>query len=428
MPTVADIPPVIATWQREGLTPVPATERIATLDVLRGFALFGILTVNMMGFSWPVEMMMMRADFWDAPIDVLADGAIQFLAEGKFYPLFAFLFGVGAALQMERAESLGAKFTGRFCRRLLVLLGFGLAHALLLWEGDILVWYALCGFLLLPFRQRQPKTVLIWAFICLLLPALFILLIWALLAGLSLIPEFAKSIQEAWTQEPEAYTWQIEESIRIFAQGSYAEIFAERFSNLLYMWMVGLFYVPTFFAMFLVGLYAGKRRLLQDFVPNAGRIRQVLLWGLLIGVPANLFYAAGMAITDMTDVRFVWLLCHAVLIVGGPALSLAYAAAVVLLLQREFWQRALRCIATTGRMALSNYLLQSLICTTIFYSYGLGLFGAVGRATGLALACLIYVVQVGISVWWLRRFQFGPMEWLWRTLTYGKRQPMRRPT
>jgi uncharacterized protein len=426
MHTAADIPPVISAWQREALTPVSAPERIATLDVLRGFALFGILTVNMMGFSWPVEMMMMRADFWDAPIDVVADGAIQFLAEGKFYPLFAFLFGLGAALQMERAEARGAKFTGRFCRRLLVLLAFGLTHALLLWEGDILVWYALCGFLLLPFRQRQPRTVLIWAFICLLLPALFILMIWALLAGLSLIPEFAKSIQEALTQEPEAYTWQIEESIRIFAQGSYAEIFAERFSNLLYMWMVGLFYVPTFFAMFLVGLYAGKRRLLQDFVANAGRIRQALLWGLIIGMPANLFYAAGMAITDMTDVRFVWLLCHAVLIVGGPALSLAYAAALVLLLQSDGWQRALHGIASAGQMALSNYLLQSLICTTIFYSYGLGLFGSVGRATGLALAGLIYVVQVGISVWWLKRFQFGPMEWLWRTLTYGKRPPMRR--
>jgi uncharacterized protein len=426
MQTVADIPPVISVWQREALTPVPPQERIAMLDVLRGFALFGILTVNIIGFSWPEEIMMMRADFWEAPVDVVADGAIQFLAEGKFYPLFAFLFGLGAALQMERAESRGAKFTGRFCRRLLVLLAIGLAHALLLWEGDILVWYALCGFLLLPFRQRQPRTVLIWAFICLLLPALFILMIWALLAGLSLIPEFAKSIQEALTQEPEAYTWQLEESIRIFAQGSYGEIFAERLSNLLYMWVVGLFYVPTFFAMFLVGLYAGKQRLLQDFAVHAGRIRQVLLWGLIVGVPANLFYAAGMAITDMTDVRFVWLLCHAVLIVGGPALSLAYAAALVLLLQSEFWQRGLRGIASTGRMALSNYLLQSLICTTIFYSYGLGLFGSVGRATGLALAVLIYVVQVGISVWWLKRFQFGPMEWLWRTLTYGKRQPMRR--
>lgn len=427
MQTAADIPPVIAAWQREALTPVAPQERIASLDVLRGFALFGILTVNMIGFSWPVEIMVLRADFWESPVDAVADGAIQFLAEGKFYPLFAFLFGLGAALQMERAESLGAKFTGRFCRRLLVLLGFGLAHALLLWEGDILVWYALCGFLLLPFRKRQPTTVLIWALICLLLPALFILMIWALLVGLSLIPEFAKAIQEALTQDPEAYTWQLEETIRIFAQGSYAEIFAARFSNLLYMWMVGLFYVPTFFAMFLVGLYAGKRRLLQDSAAHAGRIRQVLFWGLIVGVPANLFYAASMAMSDMADVRFVWLLGHAVLTVGGPALSLAYAAALVLLWQLAFWQRALRWIASTGRMALSNYLLQSFICTTIFYSYGLGLFGSVGRATGLGLAILIYVAQVGFSVWWLQRFQFGPMEWLWRTLTYGKRQPMRRP-
>lgn len=426
MQTATDIPPVISTWQREAVTPVAADERIETLDVLRGCALFGILIVNMTAFSWPVDQMMMRQQFWETRTDVIADWTVRFLAEGKFYPLFAFLFGLGAAIQMERAESRGANFAGRFCRRLFVLLGIGLAHGLLLWEGDILVWYALSGFLLLAFRERKPKTPLIWAAICLLIPALLITLLWMLLAGLSLVPEIARVIQKELAQEQGTAALQIEETIRVFALGSYGEIFAERVGNLVVMWLVGVFYVPTFFAMFLLGLYAGKRGIFQNIEANLGLIRRVLGWGLAIGLPASLFHAIGMAVSDLSDVRFVWLISQAFVAVGGPAQSLAYAAAITLMLRRVRWKSWLRPIAAAGRMALTNYLLQSLICTTIFYSYGLGLFGLVGRATGLGLAVVICATQVAFSVWWLKRFRFGPMEWLWRTLTYGKRQPMRR--
>lgn len=424
MQTAAAIPPVISTWPRPALTPVAAGERIATLDVLRGFALFGILTVNMAGFSWPMEMMMMRQIFWETRPDAIADWAVRFLAEGKFYPLFAFLFGLGAAIQMERAETYGANFTARFCRRLLTLFGFGLAHALLVWEGDILVWYAAGGFLLLPFRKRKPRTLLIWAALCLLIPTLFILVFWVLLAGASLVPEIATGIQKELVAETDASARQIEETIRVFSRGSYAEIFTERVRNLVYMWLMGIFYVPGIFVMFLLGFYAGQRRLLQNVEANAGWLGRVLAWGLLIGLPANLIYTLGMAASDLSDVRFGWLLSQVFVGIGGPAQSLAYAAAITLLLRRDRWKRWLCLIAAAGRMALSNYLLQSLVCTTIFYSYGLGLFGSMGRAAGLGLTVAIYALQVGLSVWWLNRFQLGPMEWLWRTLTYGQRQPM----
>lgn len=426
MSTAATIPPVISAWQRPALTPVAAGERIATLDVLRGFALFGILTVNMAGFSWPLEMMMMGQQFWQTRPDAIADCAVRFLAEGKFYPLFAFLFGLGAAIQMERAETCGANFTARFCRRLLTLLGFGLAHALLLWEGDILVWYAAGGFLLLPFRNRQPRTLLIWAALCLLIPTLLILLFWALLAVVSLVPEFATGIQKELVAEAAASARQIEDSISVFSMGSYAEIFTERIGNLVYMWLMGIFYMPGIFAMFLLGLYAGNRRLLPEVEAKAGWLRRVFAWGLIIGLPANLIYTVGMAASDLSDVHFGWLLCQAFVGIGGPAQSLAYAAGITLLLRCDAWKRRLASIAAAGRMALSNYLLQSLVCTTIFYSYGLGLFGSMGRAAGLGLTVAIYASQVGFSVWWLNRFQFGPLEWLWRTLTYGKWQPMRR--
>jgi uncharacterized protein len=347
------------------------------------------------------------------------------MAEGKFYPLFALLFGWGVALQMERAERRGASFAGRFCRRLVTLLGFGLAHALLLWEGDILVWYAICGFLLLPFQSCQPRTGLIWALGCLALAALMQFGLWALLAGLALIPEMAVELQKAMGQDPEVYREMLADAVAVFGQGSYREIFVARFFNVLHLWMVSGFYVPVFFAMFLLGWYAGKRRLLQELEANLGFFRRVFWGGLIVGVPLNGLYVAGMAVSNLYDLRFLWLLGQAFLVLGGPALSLAYAAGLVLLLRRNFWRNAFRAVAVAGRMPLSNYLLQSLICTTIFYSYGLGLFGAMDRITSLALAGLIYVAQVAFSLWWLKRFQFGPMEWLWRTWTYGRRPQLR---
>ena len=111
--------------------------------------------------------------------------------------------------------------------------------------------------------------------------------------------------------------------------------------------------------------------------------------------------------------------------VGAPALSFFYASAILLLFQRTAWQRHLAPLAAVGRTALSNYLLQSVICTTIFYSYGFGLYGRIGQPAGVALTFLIFALQIPVSVWWLRHFRFGPVEWLWRTLTYGKLQPMR---
>jgi len=428
MQDTTDIPPIISDCQREPLKPVAAGERIETLDVLRGLALFGILTVNLAAFSWPYEYMFWQREFWDSRADAVVDWLIRFLAEGKFYPLFSFLFGLGAAIQMERADCRGAPFAGRYCRRLFVLLAIGIAHAVFIWDGDILVSYALCGFLLLPFRERRPKTILIWAFVCLLIPALLIVLSWSLLAVLSLVPEMATAIQKGFDAQYGTYDEQrkaVEEIIRVFGSGSYAEILRERLGNLVYMWLVAIFYAPGFLGLFLLGLYAGKRRIFRDIEGNARLIRHVLIWGMVIGLPLNFFNAVCVA-TGLTNQHFLWLLNYGLVEIGGPAQGLAYAAALSLLLRSERWKQRLRIIRTAGKMALSNYLLQSLICTTIFYSYGFGLFGTVGPVTRLGLTMLIFVAQLAFSAWWLNHFQFGPMEWLWRTLTYGKLQPVRR--
>ena len=428
MEVSADIPPIIADYQREPLRPVPASDRIETLDILRGFALLGILLVNMGAFSWPNAYTLWQRYFWDSRADAAVDWLVRLLAEGKFYPLFSFLFGLGAAIQMERADCRGAPFSGRYCRRLLVLLAIGITHALLIWDGDILVTYAVCGFLLLPFRKRQPKTVLIWSLVCLLIPALLMILLWALLAGLSLVPHTG-TIIEKWFDNPygsyEDQRETIEEIIRVFSSGSYGEILRERWRNVMNMWVVALFYVPEFLGLFLLGLYAGKRRIFRDIEGNKPLIRQVLLWGMVIGLPLNFFNAICMA-TTLANQHFLWLLSYSFAGISGPALGLAYAAGLTMLLCSNQWHLWLRIIGPAGKMALSNYLFQSLVCTTIFYSHGFGLFGAVGPAMRLVPTVLIFVGQVAFSTWWLKRFQFGPMEWIWRSLTYGKRQPMRR--
>ena len=422
---MSSIPPVISIAGREALEPVAATERIETLDVLRGFALFGILLVNMTLFSWPVYRVLIAEQAWATRTDVIADWIVRFLAEGKFYPLFSFLFGLGMTIQLERAGTRGANFVRLFCRRLLALLGIGLAHAFLIWEGDILVWYALLGFLLLAFRQRRPRTLLVWAAIFLLIPVAICALIWGLFAVGSLLPEIAQVIETEMAREGESYARLAEENLRVFAHGSLAEIFAARASNVVFMWRFTWFFAPTLFAMFLLGVYAGQRRIPQDTEANLAFLRRTLVWGLVVGLPANAVYAVTFGLRNPLNVNLIWVISAGLVALGGPALGLSYAAAITLLLRRDHWRNKLRPVAAAGRMALSNYLFQSLVCTTIFYSYGLGWYGSMGRTTGLGLAAAIYVAQVLLSVWWLKRFRFGPAEWLWRTLTYGQRQPMR---
>ncbi len=417
-------PPVISEWQTAALHPVRGRERLVTLDVLRGFALFGILTVNMIAFSWPMDVMYLRHEFWETRADVIADWWVRFLAEGKFYPLFSFLFGFGAAIQMERAQQHGARFVGRYCRRLVVLLGIGLVHAIFIWDGDILVWYAICGFVLIPFQQCSQKLILILAASGILLPVLLTAASWVFMLLLALIPGAHDEIQKAlgdFAVSDEA----IQETIRIFSSGSLGEVFVARLKNLLYMWMIGSFYVPAFLGMFLLGMYAHRRRVFHEVAAHRPFLRRTLVIGLVVGLPLNLFYTICVGRSGLEDERYLWLLNYAIVGVGGPALSLAYAAGGALLLQSEFWQRSLRAVAAAGRMALTNYISQSIICTLIFYSYGFGLFGSVGRAAGLGIVLIIYLAQLAFSFWWLQRFQFGPLEWVWRTLTYGERQPLR---
>jgi uncharacterized protein len=327
---------------------------------------------------------------------------------------------------MTRARSGGAAFAPVYRRRLLVLLLIGLAHAVLLWPGDILVLYALLGFPLLLFRERGPRTVLVWAAISLVVPLLLLAGVFGLLEAGRATPEVGAEIERQLAQARTEFHALTEQAIQVYRHGSFAEITAQRIQDLLFFYSGILFFAPHVFGMFLLGLYAGRRGLFHDLSAHRPFFTRVLRWGLVLGLVGSAAYTLGMEAADRVEPTGPLLLAVAGLTVGGPALSLAYAAGLTLLVQRAAWRRLLAPLAAAGRMALSNYLLQSLIATTIFYGYGLGLYGQTGPVQHLGLAVAIFfLVQLPLSAVWVRRFRFGPAEWLWRSLTYGRRQPIR---
>ena len=407
-----------------------ARERIATIDVLRGFALLGILLVNMAGFSHPIQLEALPGEGINE-LDTAAAWFIRFAAEAKFYSLFSFLFGLGFTLQMTRAAERrvpDAGFRRLYTRRLLWLLLFGVVHGYLIWVGDILFLYALLGFLLLTMRAATPPQLLRRA---VLLLGSFVVLIW-----LSVLPvELARlappdtgaaaGMEASFAQQAAVLEAQIERAHAVYSSGNFLEITAQRASDMLFMYTALLFAVFSVFPMFLIGAWFGKRRIFYNVEQHLPLFRRLLLWGGLIGLTLNALFASLSALLAPGELSWRFAAAISAQTIGAPALMLFYVAALTLAL-RQPWGRWLGALAPLGRTALTNYIAQSLLCTLIFYGYGLAFFGQINTAAGLALALLIWLAQIPLSALWLRYFRFGPLEWLWRSLTYGEAQPMRK--
>jgi uncharacterized protein len=396
--------------------PVEASERLATLDILRGFALLGILTINIMVFKAPWGVPGLG---YEGPLpDRLVLRAVILLVESKFFTLFSFLFGLGFALQLLRARAAGAPFGLRYARRLLALLLFGAAHVVLLWEGDILVIYALVGFPLLLFRNASPRSLLVWAAVLLAIP----LALWATaLVGVEVMrrtPATAAALHEADAAVLGGMARDRASVARLYARGSYAEILRRRVTAYAGLFSFWLTRVPTVLAMFLLGLYVGKQGVLRDVEGRLTLLRRVRAWGLVLGLSAAALVTVGYTRLPPASALIALMFDQAL---AGPILCLGYAATVTLAARGAARQLLLRPLGLTGRMALTNYLMQSLLCALIFDGYALGLAGKVAPTTALALAGGIFAVQIAFSCWWLGRFRFGPMEWLWRLMSYGKR-------
>ncbi len=402
----------------EPLRPVATSERVDTIDILRGMALFGILAANIRGFAGPALVYMMPSRFWSAFHDRLAQAFVDTFIQGKFITIFAFLFGVGFAVQFERAEQRGAKFGWTYSRRLFVLVLFGLIHGLLIWFGDILLVYALSGFVLLLFRKRQNKTLTIWALIGLLIIPLIMTLVFIGAQAGAKMPEM-----------PKPTAAEIARQADIYENGSFAALGKQRATDAVtHNWNYLPFFGWHVVGLFLLGMLAWRKRLFHPSPESLPKYRTAMWWGLAIGVTGNVAVTALRWIFDppMMPTTVPAFAVMMIGVVATPALSLGYICFVIVICQSQAVRAKLRAFAAIGRTALTNYLLQSIIGTLIFYSYGLELLGDVGPAVLLPMTVAIFAIQMLISPWWLERFRFGPVEWLWRRLTYGGPLPMRR--
>lgn len=387
------------------LQPVAVGERSGAPDVLRGFALLGVLAVNLFQISGelPPATGADRAATW----------LREFLFTAKSYSLFSLLFGLGFAIQMGRAATKGRGFAPFFARRSLILLAIGVLHGIFLWWGDILTMYALLGLLLLAFREARPRTLVAWIVGLLALATLFCLALAALLA-------FAPPAE---VSDPAGGPSSA--LVRTFTAGSYLEVTGVRARR----WAeqaIGqlIFAFPNVFAMFLLGLYLGKREAFARLDEHLPLVRHLAILGLLGGIPLGAVYVTIATAAPGQDAGFF--LALAVNTVGAPLLMLGYLGALTLLARRGgAAARALGLLAPIGQTALSNYLLQSVLMNLLVFGYGLGLYGRLGAATGLAWTAAIYLAQIALSNLYVRAFRYGPAEWLWRTLTYGKAQPPR---
>lgn len=398
--------------------PVAKSERIASIDVLRGFAVLGILIVNIQGFA------RVQSAYSNPTSGAVFDGAapwiwaiVYILADTKFLSIFSMLFGAGIAMMTERMASRGVSGTGLHYRRQFWLLIIGLCHAYLIWAGDILVAYALCGFLLYPMRNLRART-LLWIGGC----AVALVVPLYLLFGLS-IPYWSEAarldLAAQWAPSPEV----LEAEIAAF-RGSWSEQMPYRAAMaielqttvflILFLWRAG--------GLMLVGMGLYKLGVLAA-TRSAAFYRRMVLIGIGSGLPLA---AAGVAYKLHHGFAVEQAMFQGPLFnyVGSVGIFLAYVGLVMLLVRFGWLPGLKRRLAATGRMALTNYITQSILGALIFYGYGLGLFERVAPAGLLGIVFGIWLLQLYWSPWWLERFRFGPIEWLWRTATYMKLQPM----
>ena len=335
------------------------------------------------------------------------------LANGKFLPLFSFLFGLGFALQMLRAETRGVRFVPLYARRLLILFVFGLIHAVFLYNAEFLRKYAILGMVLLLFRICSPRILLALAGI-------------GLLYGVLSIERFTSSPevdrQTARANSQRSAVARVDEevseerSIRDRSRGTYTEIVAKRAKNELARYLRWQFYVDESMiwqlCFLLLGLYVGRRGILKNPEQHLPLLNKMMWWGLGVGLTANLLQIAKWELRDH-NVDFLQGLNPRFLKTSAVMLTIFYVAGLTLLVQQASWRRLLQPVASAGRMALSNYVLQSVIMSTAFYGYGFGLYLKASASLILILALAAFAFEVLLSVWWLHRVQFGPLEWVW---------------
>jgi len=360
--------------------PVAPMDRLAAIDVLRGLALFGVMAINLV-FEFRVSIFERFLPPTEAasPLDRAVETFLIRAMDSKAFALFSLLFGVGLAIQFDRLAD--NRRTVLLLRRLTVLLAIGLAHLIVVWNGDILTEYALAGFVALPFLFG-PR----W-----LLAASGLLFV-----GLYLtLPPLMSLPDPAWMAD------HVRAARHLYGTGGLMDVLVFRIGELAAIAPLHVAVFPRTLALFLLGAFVWRTGVLRRASESRGLLFSVAIAGLALAI-----IAAGSKLAAVT-------------------LALGYGALIIGLMSNQFGSRLLAWAAPLGRMAFTNYLAQSLIFGWVFYGYGLGLFGRLGAAAALGFGVAVYAAQAVISQWWLKWHNFGPVEWLWRRLMYGSPQPMR---
>lgn len=403
------------------LTPVSNLDRIEFLDILRGMSIFFIFTANIPFFS---GLWFFDPEHPIREINWASDEILRYihyvLVDGKFYSIFSMLFGIGCAIQYNNAISKGVNFSVFFSKRMFWLLVIGLIHLFLFWAGDILTLYALLGFALMGFVKKSDKTLLITALVLILMPLVnwafmhftevFYPMVFFNIQG-DIYQHFGMPLVEMnGSLRPDLKAYLLNENIMDFFKMSLGNGFIR----------IGMILqegrIFKVFGIFLIGLWAGRQILNGNLLTRKPFLKKVFWIGLLVGLPFNLirgyleFYADPSTLNE-----FLHILYYAL---GTVPLALSIAAGIALLCING--NKFLSIFSSVGKTALTCYLIHTIASVIIFYGFGFGLTGKFGFTIVMLIAVLVFLGQIVVSRIWLRDFKYGPMEWIWRQLTYKK--------
>lgn len=411
------------------LQPVSSQERETFMDVLRGFAILGIFIANLNGFSWYSDKLEAGSPLlvpgWDQKMNFLH----HMFIEGKFYSIFSLLFGWGIALQFKRAEAKGINALPTVRRRLLFMLLLGAIH-ILFWPGDIVFFYALLGFVLLLFRKLSDKQMLITGIILVLLPIVIYAAkshwVW-LNAPTGLMFDTGSKLDEKLL----GANFSTDEGISTFLKkASWKQAFIANIPGFFYRFGY-LFFVSRIFkvlGMFLIGYALGRSGFYNNIQRHKKTLYLIIAAGIIIGLPANYFLAYYMSnhMDDYWQLKTNGLRQTIAYALGVVPLALTYVALFMLAYQSNKSKKILSVFAPVGKMAFSNYIFQSIVGTVVFIGAGMNYMLETGPVYYTIFGVLVFIVQIILSHTWLKYFNYGPLEWLWRSATYKKWQPMRK--
>jgi uncharacterized protein len=382
--------------------------------------------VNMPLMNGPIVIILSDVKLWTDLPNQLASMFIKIFFESKFYVLFSLLFGYGFWLFFNKTMPEGKSVIPLYRRRVFFLLLFGVAHMTLLWPGDILIFYALFGFLLLLFRKTPDRKLVKWALGFILVPVSLnaIMVFFVFLAGFS--PEAKSAMEASFAENNRHITAIVNKALEVYPSGNFADLVNMRLKEYGMLLPGILFFYPNVMAMFLLGQYAARKGYLRHPEQHLTFFRRIFIRGLAIGLPLNLVYASIYSMEQMNQPSVYSLLAAICVGFGGPALTLAYVSGIVLLVSKDRLKSFSAKLAPVGRMALTNYLTHSIVASVLYLSYGFALYGKVNIWQGILITVAIFLLQIPLSNWWLKHFRFGPFEWLWRSLTYLQWQPMKK--